>query len=82
MRRGSSGDNADPIAALAESSADRVSLWRALVNEQAMTAMAEIGVFRGAFSAAMLDGCPSITDYYMIDPWRHLDDWNKPANSG
>ena len=81
MRRGSSGDSADPIAALAESSTDRVSLWRGLANEQAITAMAEIGVFRGAFSAAMLDGCPSITDYYMIDPWRHLDDWNKPANS-
>ena len=67
MRGGSSGDNADPIAALAESSTDRVSLWRDLANEQAITAMAEIGVFRGAFSAAMLEGCPSITDYFMID---------------
>jgi len=22
----------------------------------------------------------SLTAYYMIDPWRHLEDWNKPAN--
>src|SRR5690349_22612241 len=22
----------------------------------------------------------SIERYYMIDPWRHLEDWNKPAN--
>jgi hypothetical protein len=28
----------------------------------------------------MLDGCPDIERYHMIDPWRHLEDWNKPAN--
>ena len=28
----------------------------------------------------MLEACPAIRRYYMIDPWRHLDDWNKPAN--
>ena len=38
--------------------------------------MAEIGVFRGDFSAAMLDACPSITDYYMdrsLAPPRRLE---------
>jgi hypothetical protein len=28
----------------------------------------------------MLTACSAIETYYMIDPWRHLDDWNKPAN--
>ena len=42
--------------------------------------MAEIGVYRGQFAAALLDDCPGIETYYMIDPWRNLADWNKPAN--
>ena len=42
--------------------------------------VAEIGVYRGQFAARMLDDCPGIETYYMVDPWRNLDDWNKPAN--
>lgn len=42
--------------------------------------MVEIGVYRGDFAAALLKRCPEITRYYMIDPWKHLDNWNKPAN--
>ena len=42
--------------------------------------MAEIGVYRGDFAAALLQQCPDISRYYMIDPWKHLDNWNKPAN--
>jgi len=42
--------------------------------------MAEVGVYQGDFAAAVLKGCERVTRYYMIDPWRHLDDWNKPAN--
>lgn len=42
--------------------------------------MAEIGVYRGDFAAEMLRSCESLTAYYMVDPWRHLSDWNKPAN--
>jgi len=29
----------------------------------------------------MLDDCPAIETYYMVDPWRNLEDWNKPANT-
>lgn len=43
--------------------------------------MAEVGVYRGEFAARVLAECDSIETYYMIDPWRHLDDWNKPANT-
>ena len=28
----------------------------------------------------MLAHCEQIETYYMIDPWRRLRDWNKPAN--
>ena len=37
-------------------------------------------MWKGEFAAAMLSACTSVTSYYMLDPWRHLDDWNKPAN--
>jgi len=42
--------------------------------------MAEVGVYRGDFAAELLRRCECLAAYYMIDPWRHLDDWNKPAN--
>jgi hypothetical protein len=42
--------------------------------------MAEIGVWRGHFAKQMLERCPLIDKYYMIDPWVHLPDWNKPFN--
>lgn len=42
--------------------------------------MAEIGVYRGNFASKMLESCKSLKRYYMIDPWKHLEDWNKPAN--
>ena len=45
-----------------------------------MKNFAEIGVWRGEFAEHILRRCPSIEHYYMVDPWRHLDDWNKPAN--
>lgn len=42
--------------------------------------VAEIGVWRGAFAGKVLRQCPSIRRYYMVDPWAHLPDWNKPYN--
>jgi hypothetical protein len=74
----------DPRAALVREIAarrsSRVQLWVEFVRRIEARHVAELGVYRGAFAAALLDGCPSIERYYMIDPWRHLDDWNKPAN--
>jgi len=37
-------------------------------------------VYRGDFAAHILGRCEGLKTYYMIDPWRHLPDWNKPAN--
>lgn len=65
---------------MGSAAASRVEFWAAFVNEQQIKAFAEIGVWRGEFAEQLLRRCPSIERYYMIDPWRHLEQWNKPAN--
>lgn len=42
--------------------------------------MLELGVWRGEFARHILEHCPSIRRYYMMDPWTHLSHWNKPWN--
>ena len=68
------------LRAWAAESASRLELWSRFVNATGAATVAEIGVYRGAFAARLLAECAHISVYYMIDPWRHLDDWNKPAN--
>jgi len=68
------------LEALTASAADRIDLWRTIVRASGARTFAEIGVYRGAFAEALLDACPGLETYYLVDPWRHLDDWNKPAN--
>jgi hypothetical protein len=58
----------------------RLDLWVRFLNSNKIKYMAEVGVYRGDLAASLLERCGSIERYYMIDPWRHLDDWNKPAN--
>jgi len=65
---------------LASKARSRIELWAAFVNAYRATHVAEVGVWKGEFAAAILSTCPSVSTYYMLDPWRHLDDWNKPAN--
>jgi hypothetical protein len=60
---------------------DRIELWTSFLRRNDVKCMAEVGVWRGDFAAEILRRCPSIDTYYMIDPWRHLDDWNKPFNT-
>jgi Methyltransferase domain len=62
-------------------STDRFELWANLVDSEGATTVAEVGVYRGAFATRMLRRIPTIERYFMIDPWRHLEDWNKPANA-
>jgi hypothetical protein len=57
-----------------------MDLWAEFINSVGARRMAEIGVYRGDFAASVLRRCESLSTYYMIDPWRHLNDWNKPAN--
>lgn len=59
---------------------DRVRIWVRILNEVRATSFLELGIWKGEFAAELLRECPSITRYYMLDPWRHLSDWNKPSN--
>jgi hypothetical protein len=58
----------------------RHELWTIIANKLQARVFAEVGVFRGEFAEKMLADCPHIGLYYLIDPWRHLKDWNKPCN--
>jgi predicted O-methyltransferase YrrM len=68
------------LRAIADEAPSRLDLWERIVEAAGARVVAEIGVYRGRFAASLLAACPRIERYYMIDPWRHLDDWNKPAN--
>jgi Methyltransferase domain len=61
-------------------SQSREELWIEFIRSAEVQRMAEVGVYRGDFAAKLLQRCESLSTYYMVDPWRHLDDWNKPAN--
>ena len=61
-------------------SQSRTGLWTEFVSATDVRRMVEVGVYQGEFAAEVLGRCPAITKYYMVDPWRHLDDWNKPSN--
>ena len=65
---------------MAAAASDRMELWAAFLQRLGVRSMAEVGVYRGDFAERMLDAVPGLERYYLIDPWRHLDDWNKPAN--
>jgi hypothetical protein len=60
---------------------DRISLWIELLGRIKPRTALEVGVWKGEFAAHMLRATPSIIRYYMIDPWRRLDHWNKPLNT-
>jgi hypothetical protein len=72
---------ADELRRWAEEAGSRLDLWTRFIRETGARSVAEIGVYRGRFAARVLDDCPAIATYYMVDPWRSLDDWNKPANT-
>ena len=65
----------------AGAAASRTEFWPRFINETGAATIAEIGVYRGDFAARLLAECADISVYFMIDPWRHLADWNKPANA-
>lgn len=72
----------DLIARVAASTGScREDIWSQIVQWLEVKDVLELGVLRGAFAEQMLRRCGSIAHYYMLDPWRHLDDWNKPANA-
>jgi hypothetical protein len=70
--------NSNQLAGL--SKPERLDLWVEIINRLGVKAMLELGVWRGEFAQHVLKRCACIMHYYMIDPWKHLDGWNKPAN--
>ena len=58
----------------------RFDLWINFINSQNIKDVCEIGVYRGDFADKMLNKCPQLKTYHMIDPWENLKDWNKPSN--
>jgi hypothetical protein len=70
----------DDLAHLVENATRRVELWSSFIDHANVQSLAEVGVFRGDFARHILDSCPSVHTYVMIDPWRHLENWDKPAN--
>lgn len=59
---------------------ERCELWAEIINRTKTAVMLELGVWKGDFAEYILRHCPTVTRYYMLDPWMHLDRWNKPAN--
>ena len=60
---------------------NRFDLWISFLNEYQPKNVAEIGVYKGEFAEKILRNCYCIENYTMVDAWRNLSDWNKPANT-
>jgi hypothetical protein len=68
------------LRAITSRSDSRENFWVEFINSLGLQKIAEIGVYRGDFAQVLLRRCEGLTRYYMIDPWKHLADWNKPSN--
>ena len=71
---------AEEIRDISEKAGNRLDFWADIINLKQCRTVVELGVFSGTFSAHILKTCECIRNYIMIDPWRNLPDWNKPAN--
>jgi Methyltransferase domain len=60
---------------------DRLQFWSRFLGQIDARSVAEVGVWRGEFAESILRSCPQLERYYMVDAWRHLEGWNKPANT-
>ena len=76
---------------LARDRGNRIKDWANLLQKAAGDSSsnikevrgAEIGVFEGEFAKEMLSQLYErnlLQEYILVDPWRHLDEWNKPYN--
>lgn len=68
------------LSAISIEATNRFDLWCRMARDRDVRRMAEVGVWQGEFAQRVLRDCPNIASYYMIDPWRPLARWNKPAN--
>lgn len=63
-----------------QDSKTRNDFWIKFLSAIKVNSLIELGVYKGNFAEVILKEVGSIKSYYMLDPWRHLEDWNKPAN--
>jgi hypothetical protein len=65
---------------LVASAKSRIHLWKEILRAANIQTMLEVGVWKGEYAQQILEQCEFIKQYYMIDPWANLPDWNKPFN--
>ena len=63
-----------------KTSSNRTELWANLLSHLNCRTVCEVGVWKGEFAQTMLQNVEAIEGYTLIDPWRNLPNWNKPAN--
>jgi len=68
------------ITSCISASQSRIEFWAEFIRHTNIQRMVEVGVWKGDFAADILRRCDCVNKYFMVDPWRHLDNWNKPAN--
>ncbi|HYA25079.1 MAG TPA: class I SAM-dependent methyltransferase [Terriglobales bacterium] len=68
------------IASCMSASQSRIEFWAEFIHHTKIQRMVEVGVWKGDFAVNILQRCDCVNKYFMVDPWRHLDNWNKPAN--
>lgn len=61
-------------------SKDRYDIWSNFLSLYKLETICELGVYKGDFAHKILTKCAFIQKYIMIDPWKNLSNWNKPAN--
>lgn len=72
--------NTEDLLKIAQSSKNRFDMWSSIINALQIKSVAEVGVFRGEFAARILEMSSNIDQYLMVDPWRKLNNWDKPYN--
>lgn len=58
----------------------REDMWIQILRFLKLKDFCEVGVWKGEFAERLLTSLKEIETYTLIDPWKHLDSWNKPAN--
>ena len=58
----------------------RIDIWINFLNLIEAKNILELGVAKGFFAKNILEKCISIEKYFLLDPWRYIESWNKPAN--
>lgn len=68
------------LANASQDTSDRFALMTRIARTESARTILELGVWEGRFAAHLLEACPEIESYWMLDPWRRLEEWNKPFN--